>query len=136
MTETTNPESIWAGRNVTEYCVNGQKLSVTFHDGNWSAVQQEGWTKYVRADLYDALVEENAMLTESMDIVWLHGAEDMRTRLNPEALVRAALERAAKSIKDGMEDSEWFNPVWAIRALAADPEAVAQIIEAAKEAGE
>ena len=44
-----------------------------------------------------------------------------------EAAIKRALEGAANMIKDGMDDSEWYNPVRAIRAL--DP---AQFIEEPK----
>ena len=45
-----------------------------------------------------------------------------------EAAIKRALEGAANMIRDGMDDSEWYNPVRAIRAL--DP---AQFIEEEKE---
>jgi hypothetical protein len=45
-----------------------------------------------------------------------------------EAAIKRALEGAANMIRDGMDDSEWYNPVRAIRAL--DP---AQFIEEPKE---
>jgi hypothetical protein len=44
-----------------------------------------------------------------------------------EAAIKRALEEAANMIRDGMDDSEWYNPVRAIRAL--DP---AQFIEEPK----
>jgi hypothetical protein len=44
-----------------------------------------------------------------------------------EAAIKRALEAAANMIRDGMDDSEWYNPVRAIRAL--DP---AQFIEEEK----
>jgi hypothetical protein len=44
-----------------------------------------------------------------------------------EAAIKRALEGAANMIRDGMDDSEWYNPVRAIRAL--DP---AQFIEEPK----
>jgi hypothetical protein len=34
-----------------------------------------------------------------------------------EAAIKRALEGAANMIRDGMDDSEWYNPVRAIRAL-------------------
>jgi hypothetical protein len=44
-----------------------------------------------------------------------------------EAAIKRALEGAANMIRDGMDDSEWYNPVRAIRAI--DP---AQFIEEPK----
>jgi hypothetical protein len=53
---------------------------------------------------------------------WLYIREDL-----VEAAIKRALEGAANMIRDGMDDSEWYNPVRAIRAL--DP---AQFIEEPK----
>lgn len=50
------------------------------------------------------------------------------SRADMEAAIKRALEAAANMIRDGMDDSEWYNPVRAIRAL--DP---AQFIEEPKE---
>lgn len=71
---TDAPERIWAGGGVAEYFVNGQgqRLSVAFHDGNWSTAEQPGWTEYIRADLgsfykkedIEALMNERDRLRE------------------------------------------------------------------------
>ena len=50
------------------------------------------------------------------------------TYADMEAAIKQALEAAANMIRDGIDDSEWYNPVRAIRAL--DP---AQFIEEEKE---
>jgi len=51
---------------------------------------------------------------------------------SPDAIVRAALERAAQASK-GEGESEFFNLTQAIRALAADPAEIEAIIKKAEE---
>lgn len=45
-----SPLEIWAGNNTVTYTSLTGTKSVTFQDGHWSAQEQPGWTKYIRAD--------------------------------------------------------------------------------------
>jgi len=57
----------------------------------------------------------------------LFKGERLYTEAEMLAAIKRALEGAANMIRDGMDDSEWYNPVRAIRAM--DP---AQLIEEPK----
>lgn len=148
------PREIWmAEREEHDQGVVSAVLSEHATIARWEGDTERDreFHRYIDADIY-----------ESAEKCWKHRAEAMRTHPKPDALVRAALDRAAEvadtmdrrmsdhlsdavaAKRAGRNDQEWKGVgagnasiaasriAAQIRALAADPEAVAQIIEAAK----